>query len=69
MLLDDVIFFQNDVLSVCPSQYICNLETNQNIYIYTRFWESGVRGKLMPGHHQDAEYSPNPIYIYTKPHS
>ena len=38
-------------------------------YIYIRFWESGVRGKLMPGHHQDAEYSPNPIYIYTKPYS
>ena len=34
------------------------------IYIYIRFWESGVRGKLMPGHHQDGEYSPNPIYIY-----
>ena len=36
------------------------------IYIYVRFWESGVRGKLMPGHHQDAEYSPNPIYIYIR---
>ena len=33
------------------------------IYIFIRFGESGVRGKLMPGHHQDVEYSPNPIYI------
>ena len=35
-------------------------------YIYIRFGESGVRGKLMPGHHQDVEYSPNPIYIYIR---
>ena len=46
--------------------YVIWRHKSKYIYIYTRFWESGVRGKLMPGHHQDAEYSPNPIYIYIR---
>ena len=65
------VFSKNEIfisINLCRGT-IKMLNTHQILYIYeTAQLEppppSTFFPKSMPGHHQDAEYSPNPIYIY-----